>query len=790
MNHKITLTIFVFLLTNSFLLAQKSTLRGKVVDASNLPIEFANVFLQNTATPAFQKGTITEKDGSFEIEIREKGNYQLTISFVGFEDWQQTFSIQESIDLELITLVSSSNELSEVVVKGERNIITRKEDKLIFNVATSPLSSGYDGVEVLQRSPNVIVDTEGNILMRNTAPTVMINGRITNLSGADLANYLSNLRSEDIKEIEIQTHLSANTDAESSGGVINIILKKKQVGFDGSIRAEHTFRGDGFFNTFGGLNFNYGAQKWNVYGAFNTLKNSGESIITNTTDYYETNDFFSTDEVYVGNFKRQNYQIGFVGDLAKNHVIGLEGYTTFGVFDFINEGKVQISNQGDLLDNGTAIATGLTDAELYNFTLNYTWTLDTTKSTLKFFADYAHQDFVRNNTAASTYQQGLYQDNTERNIAPALTTIYSIQSDLEKYFKQGFKLEAGTKVTVTERENTLFSDVLTNEIWQPTDRSTSFNYTERVLAGYSSVSKNIGEKNFVKVGLRVENTDLERIDEGEISNVKQNYTSWFPNVYYSRELTDNKSISLSYSRRLRRPSFRFLNNNTIKINDFRYELGNPDLIPENVNNWELSFKDKKQSIDFYVQNITEAINGIYYLEGQVAYYQKFNEGTQQQIGVSYNRNGNLTKWWYVKGLVSVYKRKFINDGGLDSFKKTTLRVDFTNNFKINKTTSLDVMARYTSPTADAYYVTGDLYRLNLMLQKSFLNKQLLCRIYVNDVFNTLQYFSERPFENFKTSREETWRSQSLRFWVTYRFNGKNKVNKRKNNSKNDARRRL
>ena len=790
MNLKNILLVLILLFSNNITFTQNLSITGKVLDASKKPIEFANVLVQNVTDLSSQKGNITDFEGNFRIEVDTKASYIIKVSFVGFEDWQKTIELHQSIDLGNISLQTSANELNEVVVATARNMITRKEDKLVFNVATSPLKSGYNGMEVLQRSPNIVVDTEGNISMRNEAPTVMINGRITNLSGADLANYLSNLNSDDIKAIEIQTHLSANTDAESSGGIIHIILKKKQVGFDTNLRADYTIKGKGFKNAYGGLNVNYGAEKWNIYGSYNYLFDTAYSNIQQTFDYFESQSSILTNEIYVSETHRQNYQLGFVANLTNKHIVGLEGFATDNVYSYKNNGLVDIFHQNNLQENGEALLTGLIDNQLYNLTLNYTWTMDTLNSNLKVFVDYTNQDVLRSNTTTSVYTQGVYTNLTERNIAPTHTSIYSAQMDCEKYFQNGWKLETGTKLTYTDRANTLLSDILNNEHWQSTNRTTSFNYSEQVLAAYAAVSRNIGQKSFLELGLRVENTDLNRIDLGDESIIAQNYTNWFPAFYFSRDLKDDRSISFSFSKRLRRPPFHFLNNNAIKINDFRYELGNPDLIPENVNNWELSLKDKKQSLDFYIRRTTEAINGIYYLEEQIAYYQKFNEGIQQQIGLSYNRFGNLFSWWYIKGLLSVFERKFINEAGSHSFKRITARLNISNNFKINETTNIDLIGSFISPYEDAYYIAYERYRINLMIQKLFFNKKLMCRIYVNDLFNTLEYGAERPFDAFKSIRIQRWRSRNLRLWVSYRFNNRNKVNKRTNKSKNDARGRL
>ena len=147
-----------------------------------------------------------------------------TFSFIGYADFRKKVTILESKEISTIILPPVTNKLGEVVVTAERKIIEQKEGKLFFNVQASPLKSGFDGMEVLQRSPNILVDENSGIIMRNEAATVMINGKILNLSGGQLASYIRNIPSDQIQRIEIQTHLSANTDAESSGGVVNIIL--------------------------------------------------------------------------------------------------------------------------------------------------------------------------------------------------------------------------------------------------------------------------------------------------------------------------------------------------------------------------------------------------------------------------------------------------------------------------------------------------------------------------------------------------------------------------------------
>lgn len=788
-NSKLILTsllLLIFTISN----AQQIFLSGKVLSTQQEPVEFANVLLKNTKEGSLPFGSITNADGSFKIEVPEQGVYELKISFVGYTEKVQTISVDKSVDIENIILEEEANTLGEVVVVGKLKIIERKEDKLIFNIQASPLKSGFDGMEVLARSPNVWVDENGGIQMRNESATILINGRAPNLSGANLTNYISNLRSDDIKAIEIQTHLSANTDAESSGGVINIILKKKAVGFDGNIRSVYTFKTKGDYNNQNNFNFNYGAEKWNVYGSYSYQQSTSESENNSSIDYFTSQNFLGEKGGLQRFVKRHNYQLGFVADPIENHVMGFEFFATNFESNYDNISLVDILNNGESIDNGIAQLIGDVDNDVYNVTFNYKWTLDTLKSNLKFFADYASSDVGRFNDAISSYEQGFYTGITERNDGVAGTNIYGLQADLEKYFQNGLKLELGSKLSNTQRENALLSEILIGDEWIPNQRTRSFDYDEQVSAGYISVSKKIKEDYFLKIGVRTEHTNLERKDLNQDSIIQQNYTDWFPSFYLSRDLPKDNTISISYSKRLRRPSFQLLNNYVIKINDFRFELGNPELRPEYVNNYELSFKQKRQTFDLYYQKTREAVNGIYFLEGDVSFYKKFNDGSQTQFGLSYNRFGNLYKWWFIRASLGVYNRKFTEESGIDNFQRSTGYVSLNNNFKLNKTTSLELRGYYRSKHEDAYYIAAQIYDVNLMLQKTFFNKKLSARIYLSDIFNTLIYENERPFATFKSSNSHKPQTRNIRLWISYNFSGKNKATKRKNRSKNEATRRL
>ncbi|MEM0993957.1 MAG: outer membrane beta-barrel protein [Bacteroidota bacterium] len=781
--------LLLFLLTAFLSTNAQFKLMGTVEDELGEAIGFATVMVIDS-TSNHQLGTITDEWGQFELSMKSVGNYLLRISFVGYGDLDTMIVLDQTLDIGVQKLRLSTTMLSGVVVTDRRPVVEQIEDQLIFNVASSPLKDGYDGLEILQRTPHVWIDGNGVISMRQERATILINGRIVNWSGADLANYLSNLRSEDIERIEIQSNLSANVDAASSGGVINIILKKKAVGVLASLRNYYTLRGAGFFGGYSNLNVDYGKENWNLYGTYYFNRNTNEinndnSIIYKTDQRLLTNQMLSIDS-----FQRQNFRLGGVFQLTDNQTVGAEvfGYAWQRFFD--NNSQINISAQEQLIDTGTTQFQDTIHTNFYNATVNYTWQLDSLDSQLRFFADYSKQNSIRDNSTISDYDLQQYTSITERNLADANTDIFALQLDVDKHLQKDWKIAIGSKLTTIWRTNQLISEQLDDKVWRMNDRTTAFNYTERIFATYASAQKHLGEDYFLKVGVRLEQTDLDRLNALTQATTAQRYWTLVPSIYLSKAWIRNSTLAFSYAKRIQRPPFYLLNNNVRKINDFRFELGNPDLRPELVHRFELNWNIKRHHLAAYYHLTDEAINGIYFLEGETAFYKKFNEGKQTQVGLSYNYSGNLTDWWFLRASLDIYHRKYTNAEGEDSFERTTTRINLYQNLKLNTSTNLDIACYYVSPIADAFYVAAERYGIDLILQKFFFDKQLNCRIYFNDIFNTVVFASERDFPTFTTTARQKPRTQRLTLWMTYTFSNQQKINRRKNKRTNDASSRL
>lgn len=784
----ILLLIFFSLFFVNITIAQIK-ISGTIVDNNKKPIEFANIYLQSLLEEKTIIGATSDINGHFKLEIDLLGDYKIWASFIGYEDYSKEINIINSKTvLEPIVLQKGINNLEEITVVASRDILEKKDDRLVFNVSRSPLKNGYDGVEIMRRTPNVFIGIDGEILMRNEVATIMINGRIINLKGEELNNYINNLRSDNIERIEVQENVTVQTDGESSGGIINIILKAKVQGVDITLLGDYTFRGENYDKAFGGINFNYGRKLWNVYGFYNYVGNDRYNAIKRHILDYNTSRLVQTDLDWTMNEHRHNYQLGFVIEPNSKQTIGVEVFGTKRDYPSTENGNIHISENESELDSGNMYYENDRNYDLNNITVNYGLKLDTIGTNIKLFLDYAQHDFISNNLGTSEYNTSFFQAHIEHSQSEAKTNIFTTQLDFEYPDFKKFKLKSGLKFTFTERQNGVFSETLTNNVWIENNQSSAFNYDEQISAIYVLLSRKIN-KNFLELGLRLENTKLEKIDFTNVSSLEQNYLNWLPSVYFSRAITPESSVSISYNKKLRRPAYTDLSNYILRLNDFSIFQGNPDLQPEYIHKAALSYQQKPQTASIYYIVRT----GVNYqhkdiLDG-VTYSQRRNGGEESEVGIEYNRNSHLYNWWFIKGNARIFQRKY-NQENRELFRRTSGQIDISNNFKINETTNFELSGFYVSTYEKAIYKLLGYYSVDLMLQKSFFNKKLMSRIYITDVFNMLDFKNIRYFDGFETSHATKPKTRTIRLWLSYRFSKNGKVKNKRNVSKNDTRKRL
>ena len=258
----------------------QAKISGNILDENNEVIPFATVLLLKANDSSMVKGQISDINGSFVFPNIPKGDYFVESTFIGYEKKQTkvlAFSGSDDVELRAIIMESTSEQLDEVVVQTERELIEVQPDKTVFNVEGSINAKGNTALELLRKSPGVVVDNNENLMIQGKSGVlVYIDGKRSPLSSDDLAIYLKNLQSDQVDAIEIITNPSAKYDAEGNAGIINIrLVKDKNLGTNGSVNLGFRYGINPKYNT--SFNFNNRTKKLNTFGSYSLFSGENEN---------------------------------------------------------------------------------------------------------------------------------------------------------------------------------------------------------------------------------------------------------------------------------------------------------------------------------------------------------------------------------------------------------------------------------------------------------------------------------------------------------------------------------
>ena len=246
---------------------------GKVINVKDEPISFANVLLLKLKDSSLVKGIMTEHSGTFSFENIPEGKYIVTSTFTGFgQEYTKSFEITGSntrVDLGNIKLFEKQTELTGVTILAKKPMFEQKIDRMVINVANSITSAGGNALEVLERSPGIIVDRQNNSISMNgkNGIVIMINGRISHMPFAAVVQLLEGMNANNIEKIELITTPPANFDAEGNAGYINIVLKINNLyGTNGSYSVTAGYGRGAIAEA--NVTFNHRQGKVNLYGDY------------------------------------------------------------------------------------------------------------------------------------------------------------------------------------------------------------------------------------------------------------------------------------------------------------------------------------------------------------------------------------------------------------------------------------------------------------------------------------------------------------------------------------------
>lgn len=588
------------------LFAQKRTIQGVVKEyQAKVPVMYATIALYESADSSFVSGTISMENGYFKFENISNGSYYVLVSCLGYEKMRQPLAISSGGQKELELLVKKNAiQLDEVVVEGERKPIQFQKDKLIIHIDSYTTSSGKTASDLLKTLPGVISEGNDLTILGKTA-IIYIDGRPSRLSGNELNQYLANLHASQIDNIEIIANPSSKYDADHDGGILDIRLKRDAtVGVNGYASFMLGIKSSGLVSM-PGLSLNYRTKKLNMYGSYNLSNGRYKHTYDETSRYTDLAAPVQYDEytTYKPKGTNQSAQWGMDYFLSDAHTLG--GLLMGGLYDGgnVNHTVTSIHAIGSPRIDSTVVSPidMDIDTKYISANLNHSWKINEKGSRLNTDMNYFLMNHDQRQTILSDYYQNetVYRSTTgKRHAMTYQTDIFSIKTDYTQPFAGGGEMEAGIKYDRVNRDNDMLSDVFSEEEWQ-TDREATnhMKYKEQILGVYLQASKKIRSFS-LNAGLRYEITfqDGRQATTGE--HFSGNYSGLFPSVGLAYRIREQSNLSLSYTKKIRRPSLSALNPFKFYTSPYVYQVGNPDLDPSVFHAVDLAYQLHAFSFSF------------------------------------------------------------------------------------------------------------------------------------------------------------------------------------------------
>ena len=797
----ITLLLLLSIFTAQAQTVNKATgkISGKIIDAqTGAPIEYTSIRLFSQDQNKLVNGVIADGKGVFKISNVPDGKYKVVFDFLGYQKVEKTEVVlnkdSRSITFDDIKLTSSQTTLQGVTITANKPLIENKIDKMVYNTEKDISSLSGVATDVLKKVPQIAVDIDGNVeLQGNSNIRFLIDGKPSVLFGSNITDVLQSIPASQIQNIEVITSPGAKYDAEGTGGIINIILKKnKAMGFNGNLSLS------------GGTRLENGSLNLNMrHGNFgmNAFFSGNGQLLSTTVNKMDRKTQDSTTTTHLlqngsSDFTRDGFQsgIGMDWDLTKRD--NISATINYNYFEYASKGS---SDRQTLLQND--LGSSLSDINDRILTSNkfheysYEWGLNYKRKFKKEGQDF---EILLNSSNGNKYSS---YDQTQEYLNP--TTIYNSsfannpglenETNLSVNYVQplgkDFELETGAKMTHDKINST--SDVFllntTTGIYDYSTTQSSFvNYNRNVYAGYLSLSFKLFKALDIKAGLRDEYSEAKAdfLKTGFINLKPAN--SVVPSIVFSRTLNETTNIKLSYSRRIQRPDYRDMNPFIDASDPKNISTGNQNLRPEIGDKLELSYsqsfknganinatlfyRGNKDDIQSYTQFFpTYKIGDSTYTN--VALSTRENIGREDNYGVNVFASYPIKDKLEIRTNLSFFDRYIIT--GLSSggnIHGINYRVNVNASYQVSSNLIMEAMGNFNSSRINAQGTMPSFTTYNFAFRKQFFNKKASFALTANNFFSKyINMKTELNGTNFAILNYRQMPFRSFGFNLTYKF---------------------
>ncbi|WP_345267613.1 TonB-dependent receptor domain-containing protein [Nibrella viscosa] len=768
--------------------AVTGTVSGEVRDAAGKPLEFVTMLLVRTKDSTLVKGAISDAAGRYILENVAAGSYRVATSLVGY---QKVFSAAFTIDADHPTVTVPSlvtqedaKTLSEVKVTAKKPFIEQLADKTVVNVENSIVASGGNALEVLEKAPGVLVDSQNDriSLKGRDGVLIMIDGKPTFLSAAEVANLLRNTPSYSIQSIEIITNPSARYDAAGNSGIINIKMKRgtNQDGTNGSASLGGGY--GRFPKANAGLTLNHRQGNWALFGNYNYDYREGFGTV-DAYRYFKEGNSVRNKGYRPSEFGGHTFKTGADYFLGKKNTFG------FMLNGMINANRAQINNDNYLYDANSVLQSLLTLVNASRRTMqrlagnaNYKHTFDGNGKELTMDLDYSRVNInPRDNMITRTFN-ALNEETApallQRNTTQSEVSIRAGKLDYVHPLGKGAKLEAGWKSSFVTTDNDVKFEQQTAGNWQiDPNRTNQFVYKETIHAAYLNGSKDWGKWS-VQGGLRMEHTHSVGNSVTMNKVVDRSYTNLFPSAFVTQNISKEHQLRYSYSRRIDRPSYQDLNPFIYIMDPYTYSQGNPFLQPQYTNALQAAYTYKGATNISVGYNRT--LDVITYMpeqndETKVTRQSVINLNTLHNYSLSIGFPVTITKWWTMRQSIDLfynkYNAEYLNQK-LD-YSRFAANLTMNHSFVLPNGFTAELSGFYNSPGVYGILKPMSIYAVNMGVQKSFWDKKANLRVNVNDIFFTQKFRGVIDYSNLNLRFISTGETRVVRATFTYNFGNRN-----------------
>ena len=751
--------------------AAQASATGTVLDRAGQPLAFATAVLLALPDSAIANSQATTGQGSYAFLNIKPGRYCVRALLLSYTSARSAAFVvgQAAIAVPALRLVPAATALQEVTVTGTAPLLEQHADRTVVNVDRLN-TAGETALEILKKAPGVTLDKDDNIVYRgSTGVNVLIDGKLTYLSGGALSTYLKSLPASAVSQLELLPNPPASMDAAGTAGVLNIRLRRSQLaGLSGTYMLSGGY--GRYEKSSAGTNLSYNVGKVRLFarldgGRFNSFNRLTMIRIIRDSLFNQENLWRPL--TYAG-----TYGTGADVVLSARQSFGLQ---LRGSADQTTALSTSNSVTTDAAGNpgGRRHMTNPRNSTATNQALNlyYRFAIDSTGRELSADADYVryasdNDQRFNNLVFAAGAEQGRPAGQL-RSVGSSETTIRAARIDyVHPVAGTRWRAETGAKTSWVTSRSAIGFDMLTDSGWLPDAlRTNQFRYDERISAGYVSANTSYGRLE-LKAGLRGELTQTSGRSATTGEQVERRYFQLFPSAFASYKITERDQLSASVSRRISRPDYQSLNPFLNYTDFYTAQRGNPFLAPSLSQSVVFNYLHK----DFQVLSLSylHEPNSVSEVVTQnddtnVSTSTPQNLAQTSTLTLSSGGHTDITKWWGVDNQLSgsYIQVRTLVEGQPVRLASYSWEASSDHTFLLPRRYKLTVGGNYSSPAVQGLYRANANGQLNLGLKKQFRAERVSLSIRVADVFNTSRFRSTLRYNNVNQTWNNQWESRRV-----------------------------